>query len=169
MTEPPIPTAVAKTEPTGGQHVAPITARRTIDAPIGKVFDTVAHIKNFSEAIPHITRVEFLTDHHRGVGARFRETRVMRGREATTDLEVTEYIENHTVRLVSDSGGTTWDTVFRVRDVGGSTELLIPMTVEPHTLMAKLVTPLVKGMVGKAVEADMDAIKAYCESDDIRR
>lgn len=140
------------------------TTKRTIDAPVHKVFDTVANIENFSKAVPHITNVEFLTDTHRGVGAKFRETRLMRGREATTDLEVTEYVDGESVRMVSDAGGTIWDTVFRVRPVGDSTELGMAMTAAPYKMMAKLVTPLIKGMVAKAVEADMDSVKSYCES-----
>ena len=45
---------------------------------------------------------------------RFRETRVMKGREASTVLEVTEYESPRRIRLVSDEGGTIWDTVFTV-------------------------------------------------------
>lgn len=138
--------------------------RRTINAPVEKVFDTVAHIENFAEAIPHITNVEFLTESHRGTGTRFRETRVMKGREATTELEVTEYDENDKVRMVSESGGTTWDTVFRMRSEGGATELVMVMDARPNNLGARLVNPFIKKTVAKALEADLDAIKRYCET-----
>lgn len=141
-----------------------ITTKRTIDAPVQRVFDTVAHIENFSEAVPHITNIEFLTESRRGIGTKFRETRLMRGKEAKTDLEVTEYVDGQSIRLVSDAGGTIWDTVFRVRPAGDATELGMSMTAEPYKMLAKLVTPLIKGMVAKAVEADMDSVKAYCES-----
>jgi hypothetical protein len=30
--------------------------------------------------------------------------------------------------------------------------------------MARLTIPLIRGMVSKAIEGDIDAIKAYCES-----
>ena len=84
------------------------TVRRTIDAPADFVFRTVAEIDNYSKAIPHIVNVEFLSDVRSGVGSRFRETRLMMGREASTILEVTEYVENERVRIVSDEGGTIW-------------------------------------------------------------
>lgn len=138
-------------------------ASRTINAPVDKVFNAVAHIENFSKAVPHIIKVEHLTEAKAGAGARFRETRLMNGREATTELEITEYRPNERVRLVSDAGGTIWDTVFEIRPGDGGTTLTMEMIARPHKFMAKLTTPLIMGLVGKAVEADMDAVKAYCE------
>lgn len=143
--------------------MAQYTATRTIAAPADRVFDIVAHIENFQNAVPHITKVEFLTDQHSGVGTRFRETRVMRGREAATELEVTEYVPNERVRLVSDAGGTIWDTVLSVEPAGEGTRLSMVMDAKPHQLMARIVNPLISRMIRKAVEVDMDAVKAYCE------
>ena len=138
---------------------------RTIDAAPEAVFSTVSDISNFSEAVPHLVRVEFLTDQRVGVGARFRETRVMRGREATTELEVTEFVANERVRMVSDQGGTIWDTVFTVTPLGdgGGTRLDMVMDARPYRIMSRLMVTLIKGVVTKAIAADMDAVKAYCE------
>ena len=141
------------------------TVSRTIHAPIETVFDTVAHIENFSKAVPHIVNVEFLSDVKSGVGTRFRETRLMGRREASTELEVTEYVENERVRMVTDAGGTVWDTVFTVRPVSeGSVELTLVMDANAHKLLAKVMNPLIKGIIRKAIEKDMDAVKAYCET-----
>lgn len=140
------------------------TVIRTINAPIEQVFDAVAHVENFSKAVPHITNVEFLSESHAGVGTRFRETRLMRGRESTTELEVTEYVENESIRLVSDQGGTIWDTIFTVTPKGDQTELAMVMDAKAYKLLAKLMNPFIKGIVKKAVEEDMDAIKAHCEA-----
>ena len=105
---------------------------RTIDAPIEKVFDTVAHIENFSKAVPDIIKVEFLSDRHSGVGARFRETRRMGKREASTELEVTEFVQNDHIRFVSDAGGIIWDTVFTTTPAsGGGVQLNMVMNAEP--------------------------------------
>lgn len=88
-----------------------ITSTRFINAPLDLVFKTVADIQNFSKAIPNIVDVEFLSDQKSGVGTCFRETREMNGREASTELEVTEYKENDHIRRVADSHGTVWDSV----------------------------------------------------------
>ena len=139
------------------------TVVRTIDAPIGRVFDTVAHVENFAKAVPQIVATEFLSDVTSGVGTRFRETRLMRGREATTDLEVTEYAENDRVRIVADAGGTIWDTVFVVSPDSDAVRLTLTMDARPHKLLSRVVNPFIKGFIRRAIESDMDAVKVYCE------
>jgi len=52
--------------------MATVSTARKINALIEQVFDVVAHIENFSKAVPHITDVEFLTDH---IGERERSSR----------------------------------------------------------------------------------------------
>ncbi|MDE2662031.1 MAG: SRPBCC family protein [Gemmatimonadota bacterium] len=139
---------------------------RTIDAPVGTVFLTVADISNFSKAVPHIEHVEFLSETRTGVGARFRETRLMGSRRATTELEVTEYVQDERVRFVSDAGGTVWDTTFTVEPDpdGRGTRLVMVMEARPHKLLARLATPLMKRVIARAIEADLDAVKAYAEA-----
>ena len=72
--------------------MASVTVSQSIDAPIEVVFNTIADINQFSQAVPRIVKVKIVSDVKSGVGTRFRETRVMKGREATTELEVTEYV-----------------------------------------------------------------------------
>lgn len=136
---------------------------RTINAPVEKVFDTVAHIENFAKAVPSIVGTEFLSDIKSGVGTRFRETRRMRGKDATTELEVTEYIENDRVRIVADAGGTIWDTLFEVSPESGQVKLSVSMDARAYKFLSKLVNPFIKGFVQKAIESDMDSVKIYCE------
>ncbi len=138
---------------------------RTINAPVEAVFEAVANISKFTEAVPQIMRVDFLTESRGGVGTRFRETRKMRGREASTVLEVTEYVKNKRVRLVSDAGGTVWDSLFTVAPVGDgeSTRLDLVMEARPYRLMARVFVPLMRGVVAKAVAEDMDAVKGWVE------
>ena len=139
------------------------TTERSINAPIDLVFNTITDINNFSKSIPDVINIEFLSDVKSGVGTRFRETRLMRGKEAMTELEVTEFVENDHVRYVTDSHGTVWDTVMSVKIVDGKTDLTMIMDARPHKLMQKMMIPMIKGMVSKALEKDMDAVKIYCE------
>jgi uncharacterized protein YndB with AHSA1/START domain len=143
--------------------MAQIVVSRSIAAPVEKVFDTVAHIDRFSKVIEHIIRVEYVTEQKRGVGTRFRETRRMNGQEHTVELEVTEYVENKRVRVVSDMQGTVWDTLFTVSPSGQGTTLTMTMDARAYKLMAKLINPLIKGMVRKGIEKDLDAVKQFCE------
>lgn len=137
---------------------------RKIKAPIEKVFKTVADIKNFSEAIPHIVNIEFLSEIKSGLGTKFRETRLMNGKESSTELEVIEYEENDRIRLVADSHGTVWDTIFTVNSSEDGTELNMTMEARSYKLIPKIINPLIKGMVKKMIEIDMDYVKKFCEA-----
>jgi len=139
------------------------TATRSINARIDLVFKTISDINNFSKSIPDVINVEFLSDVKSGVGTRFRETRLMKGKEAMTELEVTEFVENDHVRYVTDSHGTVWDTVMSVKAVDDKTDLTLVMDARPHKFMQKMVGPMIKGMISKALEKDMDSVQAYCE------
>lgn len=141
----------------------PIQISKTIEAPVEVVFQTVSDVRNFRKAVPHITNIEFLTDQQVGVGTRFRETRLMNGSEQSVELEVAEFAENDRVRMISDAGGTIWDTLFTVTQDGEHSTLQMEMDIKPHTWFARLTTPFIRGMVVKGVETDMDAVKAYCE------
>jgi len=141
-----------------------ITLTRTIDAPSDTVFGTVADIRNFSSAIPEIVDVEFLTDSKTGVGTRFRETREINGKRASTELEVTEYDKNRRIRLVADSHGTVWDSLFTVEPSGERTVLKLVMEARPYKMLPRLLNPLMKFFIRKAISRDMDAVKVYCES-----
>ena len=139
------------------------TVTRSIDAPLEVVFETISDIRNFSQAVPEIINIEFLSETHSGVGTRFRETRLMRGREASTVLEVTEFADDERVRLVADSHGAIWDSEFTVREQGGATILTLTMDARPHGLAARLTLPVTRGFVRKALEHDLDAVKRWCE------
>lgn len=136
---------------------------RQIQAPIELVFSAISDVRRFQEINDSVLEIEFLTERHSGVGTRFKETREMKGRRCSTVLELTEYVENEHVRIVSDEGGTIWDTVMSVTEEDGGTRLSMVMDARPYKFMARLVTPFIKGMVTKALVADLDGLKAWCE------
>lgn len=142
----------------------PICISLAIAAPLDVVFQAVSDVRNFREAVPHIVNIEFLTDQQVGEGTRFLETRLMNGREQTVELEVAEYVDNDRVRMISDEGGTIWDTLFTFADHSDSVQLDMQMDIKPHTLFARIITPLIRGMVVKGVESDMNALKKHCEA-----
>lgn len=139
------------------------TLQRTIHAPVDVVFRTISDIHNFQKAVPDIVNVEILSETDSRVGTRFRETRMMGKREATADLEITEYVENDRIRLVSEVHGTTWSSLFSVTPSGSDTTLHLVTDAQASGLISGLLLFLTKGIVKKALEKDLDAVKAYCE------
>ena len=136
---------------------------RNINAPVELVFRTIADINQFSKAVPHIVKVEFLSDIKLGVGARFRETILMKEKETTTELQVTEYDENNRIRLVAIDHGIVWDTVFVVKREINYTNLTLTMDAITQRPIAKIMIFFITGMVKKAIERDLDGVKAFCE------
>lgn len=142
-----------------------IIITKHINAPKEQVFKTILDIRNFSKATPDIVNIEFLTEQEYGAGTKFLETRNMKGREVSTELEVTELEENSHIRMVSDTMGTIWDSIFRVKEKDGGTELILIMDANAYKLLPKITNPFMQGIMKKAIEKDMIAIKAYCEQE----
>jgi uncharacterized protein YndB with AHSA1/START domain len=141
----------------------PIIVTRSIKAPVERVFQTVADIQQFSKAVPRIVKYEFLSAVKSGVGTRFRETSVMKGKEATTELEVTEHVPNEHVRMVADSHGVVWDSVFTVKPEQERTELTLAMDARAYKFLPKLMYPLMYSIIAKSIANDMDSVKKFCE------
>ena len=138
--------------------------KTVIAAPVDRVFETFADMESYKQAIPHIVDIEFLSERRFGAGTRFRETRLQSGKEATTELEITECAANQRLRIVTDSHGTIWDSLFSFRQVAEGTELTLTLAARAHQLAAKLMTPLVMPAVRSAVESDLEMLKQYCEA-----
>lgn len=141
----------------------PIILTKSINAPINLVFNTIAHIEEFAKVVNDIVDVEFLSENKTGLGARFRETRMMKGKKASTELEVTEYKVDEKIRLVAEAGGTIWDTLFTVKEENGKTILAVTMNASAKNFFAKLFNMLIAGMITKSIDKDINAVKVYCE------
>ena len=62
-----------------------------INRPVAEVFDFATDLKNASRLMPGVTRAELLTDGGMRPGAKFRETRLMKGKERSAVIEVLEH------------------------------------------------------------------------------
>ncbi|MFC2088798.1 SRPBCC family protein [Calditrichota bacterium] len=140
-----------------------ITVSRKINAVIDLVFKSVADISNLSYVVPDVVKVEIISEKTSGVGTCFSETRLMKGKESVTELEVTEYIENERIRMVADCHGTIWDSVFTVKAKGDFCELELVMDAKAHKILPKILNPMMKGLYKRGLEKHMDAVKFYCE------
>jgi uncharacterized protein YndB with AHSA1/START domain len=141
------------------------TVSRTIAAPAVEVFDAVADVENYGEVFPTITKIEFLSEQRSGVGTRFRETRKGSGRDGTSEVEVTEYVDGDHIHLVDDYYGAVWDTLYSVVEDGGSTRLTMAVEAQPHRLAAKLTVSVMMSGYRKNMEKNIDAVKAHCEAE----
>ena len=140
---------------------------RTINAPVEVVFEAFADVHGFADRVDGIERVEVLTDGPVGLGTRFRETRIMFGKEATEEMEFTRFEKDQAITVSANSCGSHFDTIFQFQPQGDCTDVNIKMVIVPTTFVAKLMSPLgflMQGTMKKMMNSDFDQIQAYCES-----
>lgn len=135
---------------------------RTIAAPPERVFAVSTDIRRCQEFVDGIERTEVLTDGPVGLGTRFRETRVMFGKEATEEMEVVTYEPPHKWAVSAESCGCRYHTEMRYVPDGDGTRIEWEMTSEPLSFVARvmsaLMTPLMKGTMVKCLESDLACI-----------
>ena len=138
---------------------------RSIVAPPATVFRAVADPEEFQKAIPDGSGVEYLTAQRSGVGTRFRTTRLNRGKPMAFEQEVTDLVPGERVRMLNVTHGTPWDSTFTIARDGGRSVLTLTMDARPVALVQKIMMRLLRRTIQKALERDMDAVKAHCERD----
>ena len=139
---------------------------RTVNAPLDRVFSIYADFENAANRIDGIERVELLTDAPIGVGTKFRETRMMFGRESTEEMEVTVFEPNQKYTVEALSCGAHFLTEFRFQPEGNGTKVEFEMRTRAVSIFAKLMSPLgifFAGSMKKCFMADIDQLKDYCE------
>lgn len=138
-----------------------------VTAPREVVFDVAADFHNAADNIQGIESLEVLTDGPIGVGTRFRETRVMMGKSATEEMEISVFDPPHSYTVETESCGCHFRCEYRfVGDISG-TNVRLTMESSALTLLAKLMSPLSALMMGpmkKCIAADLADLKSVAES-----
>ena len=139
-----------------------------IAAPQDTVWECITDIERAHERIPAIKRIEILSPQRHGLGLRWRETRIMFGKEATEVMEITQWRPPHEYVTSAQSHGSDYRCTLRVEPAAAGSTLSFHFTATPLTLMAKVMSalmgPLMRGAITKALQGDLNAIKAACEA-----
>jgi carbon monoxide dehydrogenase subunit G len=143
-----------------------IKVSKDINAPIERVFDVFSDITQAEQRVAGISKVEILSDVKQGKGTHWRETRVMFGREATEEMEISAFNPNQSYEVVAESRGMKYHTIYTFTSNGDITRVEMVFSGKPMTLVAKLMSPLgmlMQGPARKALDADMDDLKRVAE------
>jgi hypothetical protein len=146
----------------------PITVSQTVRATPLLVFETVANPEAYARAVPVIVRTDFLSESRRGAGTRFRSVRAWKGRESTTELEITEAVPSRHIRMVTESGGIVWDTTYTITPAHEGVVLTIAMNAHTNHLGRRVLIFLIRRMMSAALRHDLQALKTFCEASDPR-
>lgn len=139
-----------------------------VNAPQDRVFQVASDIPNAANTIEGITNIEMLTEGPVGVGTAWKETRVMFGKEHSETMEITGFDPPRGYTVGSESCGALWSSTFVFTPENGGTRVDFDFLTKPLTIwsriMAFIMTPLMRGMMKKCVDADLRDLKAACEN-----
>lgn len=138
-----------------------------VNAPVERVFAIFSDVQKSEEWVKGITKLEMLSDVTSGVGTRWRETRIMFGKEATEEMEISAYEPNKSYEVTAENMGMNYHTLFTFTPSGDGTRVEMVFTGTPTTLTARLMGLLMVFFVGatrKALQEDMEQLKAVAES-----
>lgn len=148
--------------------MTPIAATVYINAPLERVWDFVSDIERAANMIEAIKRIELLTPGPVGKGTRFKETRVMFKKDATEEMEITEWAPPRRYVLECDSCGCHYRSAVSCIAEGDGTRVEMSMEAKPLSAVAKimalLISRMMAGSMRKAFAKDLNDIKRAVEA-----
>ncbi|MCF4099857.1 SRPBCC family protein [Maritalea mediterranea] len=143
-----------------------ITVSEQFDCPPEIAFAVLTDIENLPDFIEGVISVNMLTEGPVAVGTRFRETRIMMGREAEEEMECTALEPPSLIKLYAFSHGTEYHSTYTLKPVDGGTEVTLEFKGQPKTFMAKVMSALFSKMIGQVadlLQKDLRDAKAEAE------
>lgn len=143
-----------------------LVLEESIQAPQRAVWQILTDLQGAPGRIAAIQSLEVLTPGPVGRGTRFRETRVMFGKEAVEEMEITRFDAPTSYTVEADSCGAHFESTYTLRPENGGTTMRLEIRTRPITLFAKLMSPLglvMAGSMKKAMARDNADIKRAAE------
>jgi peptide subunit release factor 1 (eRF1) len=144
-----------------------LVLEETIAAPKRTVFDVFTDLGKAPERIEGITKLEVLGGGPVGKGTRFRETRVMFGKEATEEMEITGFEAPDRYTVEGYSCGARFFTEYTFEGGQRETKVTMTMVTKNETLFAKVMGPIMglmmSGAMKKAMAKDHAELRRACE------
>lgn len=147
-----------------------LTVTRETSASPEEVWDVMTDIEGTPAVLSGVTGVERLDDGEGfGPGLRWRETRVVLGKEATEELEVTAVDPGRSYTVEAESGGTRYRSVLRVTPSATGATIAMTFGAEQtggriESFLSRTIGRLFQGPTRKALQQDLDDIAAAAEA-----
>ena len=139
-----------------------------IERPKKDVWLAITDIKNASNMISGIIDLEVLNQPVKElIGLKWKETRMMFGKEASEVMWITEAVENEYFCTRAESHGSVYRTKLSLEESEGVTVLTMSFIAEAQSLIVKMLSvfmgALIKNSMNKALQKDLEDIKRYVE------
>ena len=129
-------------------------------------FNVVTDFPNAPKYISGIIKTEMLTKGPVGLKTRVRETREMFGREATEEMEITDWDRPNRAVIEAHSHGARYISTYTVVAEGTGSKVSMTFEALPQTLMAKVMSFVMSGLANsleKMMLKDLSDAKIYAE------
>ena len=145
-----------------------IIASIEITAPVSKVFELFTDLRKIEENVSGIKSIEVLDGPAKmAIGTKWKETRVMLGKEASEVMTVSDIHNNLSYDVVAASHGMEYKSSYVFKEANNVTSVEMIFAGIPKSFMSKLFTPvgyLFKGATKKTLVADMKELKIAAEN-----
>lgn len=144
-----------------------LVLEESIKAPQRAVWEVLTDLQGAPGRINGIKSLQVLSTGPVGRGTRFRETRVMFGKEAVEEMEITRFEAPTTYTVEGDSCGAHFASTYTLHEVAGTTKLRFEIQTRPTTFFAKVMSPLgflMAGSMKKLLAQDNADIKRAAET-----
>lgn len=142
-----------------------ISVSEKINATKEQVWSVVTDIEKAKDRIECIKDIKVLERSETGiVGLKWKETRVMFGKEATETIWITQAIENDFYEIRAENCGCIYLSTVKISETTNGVELSMSFNAKPQTLVARLMAPMMffmSGAIKKAYKKDLADIKNY--------
>lgn len=145
-----------------------IVIEKHINAPVERVYAVMTDLERWPETISAITKIEKLTEGPLQNGTRFKESRVMFGKEHAETMTFEDVRPGRGYTLTAQSCGVRYASVHSLTPEKGTTRLRLELSCTPVSLGAKIISPIMgvmmKGTMKKMIAKDFDDVARACES-----
>ena len=128
-----------------------IVARRAIKADAATVFGVLTDIEAWPDFMADIKSAEKLTEGPLRRGSRFRETRMLHGREVREDMTVALLEAPARLVLTADNHGAHYEIVHEIVPHKAGSELIVHFNAGPQSRLARFLAPFL-GFMSKSLE-----------------
>jgi hypothetical protein len=132
-----------------------------VAAPPARAFDVFTDVPGAPGRVSGIRKVEMLTPPPVGVGTRWKETRLMFGREATETMWVAAFEPPKKAVMEADSCGARMTVTFTFEPVATGTKVRVHLATKAVTWLAWFFAPLgclFAGAARKMMKKDMEEL-----------
>lgn len=127
-----------------------------------EVFDFITASENAPKVAPNIKSMVKLTEGTVGVGTRYRETRLMNGKEAQAELEIVDFEPGQRYAMKNATEGI--ETIYRYTFQQEKDGTRVDLICELHTSgVKKLMLPLVSSILKKEDGEHLQRLKKVME------